>query len=367
MNRIAVLGAGTMGSRIAALFAAAEIPVLLLDLDEELARLGILRAEAGPLVTPGSFSRDLPLLRGCDWIVEAVAEDLAVKRALWAQAAAHRAPHALASTNTSGISLAAIGEGLPLEFRAHFLGVHFFNPPSKLHLVELIRGRDTLPSAAAQAARFVTGRLGKGVVEAKDTPNFIANRIGAFFSGTVMALTAEGNYTIEEADLLTGPLIGLPTTASYRLLDVIGLDVWAHVLRNLEGTEPCFTPPGFFREMLSRGLLGNKSGSGFYKKIVSGETKIFHTLDLNTFHYRPAIIPLNPASEIENLPNRIASILQSGGRAAQFLHPLLTATIRYCHRMAPEIADRPEDLDRAMRWGYGWTLGPFELERAIPL
>lgn len=349
-----------MGSRIAALFAAAGVPVLLLDLEQEIAARGITRAEAGPLVTPGSFSRDLPLLRDCDWILEAVPEDLSIKRALWEQVAAYRAPHALASTNTSGISLSAISEGFPVDFRRHFLGVHFFNPPSKLHLVELIRGRDTLPSAAEQASRFLTDRLGKGVVEAKDTPNFIANRIGAFFIGAAMALTADGNYTVEEVDLLTGPLLGLPNSATYRLLDVIGLDVWAQVMRNLEGTEPCFSPPEFFREMLRRGLLGNKSGSGFYKKIVTGETKTFLSLDLNTFEYRPAIIPSFSAAGMGDLAS-LPSL------ARQFVSFLLSPTYNYCHRMLPEITDRPEDIDRAMRWGYGWTLGPFELERAIPL
>jgi len=363
--RVAVLGAGTMGSRIAALFGAAGIRVLLLDLTEQLAAEGHIRAAAGPLVTPASFDGGLANLSECEWVLEAVAEDLAVKRTLWQRAAPHVSPHAIASTNTSGLSLAAISEALPLVLKQRFLGIHFFNPPAKLRLVELIRGRDTLPEVAATAAQFVTERLGKSVVQAKDTPNFIANRIGAFFSATAQQLTASGSYTVEEVDSLTGPLIGLPRSATYRLMDVIGLDIWAQVLRTGEQTDARFHQQTFFTQMLHRRMLGDKSGAGFYRKVTTSGQKSFEVIDLHTFEYKPSSSASLTPSALPEFPAGLRQVLSANGRASSFLRPLLTELFKYCHQVAPEIANSPEDIDRAMQWGYGWALGPFALEAAL--
>lgn len=240
-----------MGSRIAAHFANAGIPALLLDIvlpnqaNRSAAALGGLETalkqkpaafftpETKSLVTPGNFEDDLAKIKNCDWIVEAVTEKLEIKRALIEKVLKHRKPGSIFSTNTSGIPLESIAAGFPTEFRQHFLGTHFFNPPRYLHLLEMIPGPETLPEVRDRIAEFSDRHLGKGVVPCKDTPNFIANRIGSFLGGTVQSLTVEMGLTIEEVDALTGPLIGLPKSASYRLLDLVGLDIWAHVTKNL--------------------------------------------------------------------------------------------------------------------------------------
>jgi 3-hydroxyacyl-CoA dehydrogenase len=294
-----------MGSRIAAHFANAGVPAILLDVDSAAVKRGIDSAikskafydsAAQSLVTPGSFE-DLPT---CDWILEAVTENLQVKRDLLSKIV--RKPGAIVSTNTSGIPLAAISEGFPEDFRQHFLGTHFFNPPRYLHLLELIRGADTLPAIGDFVKDFAQRRLGKGVVECKDTPNFIGNRIGSFVGSLIQKLTVEGDYTIEEVDLLTGPLIGLPKSASYRLLDIVGIDVWAHVTKNLGESE--MTP--FLAELVNRGWLGDKTGQGCYKKLPSGEILV---LDWKTFEYHPLQKPKFPSTEaarnIESLPERL--------------------------------------------------------------
>ena len=246
IRRVAVLGAGTMGSRIAAHLANARIPSVLLDISAEAAKNGLDAAvkgkpaafytpEAARLVTTGSFDADLEKVKDCDWIVEAVTENLAIKRSLYDRLMPHRAPGTVVTTNTSGIPLAQISESYPADFREHFLGAHFFNPPRYLHLVEIIPSAETKPELIAALSDFCDRHLGKGVVPCKDTPNFIANRIGAFVGSTVQKLTVEHDLSIEEVDVLTGTLIGLPKSATYRLLDIVGLDVWEHVIGNLYG------------------------------------------------------------------------------------------------------------------------------------
>ena len=228
----------------------------------------------------------------------------------------HRAPGAIVSTNTSGIPLAQIAEGYPAEFREHFLGTHFFNPPRYLHLVEIIPGRDTRPEILAFISDFCDRHLGKGVVPCKDTPNFIGNRIGAFFGSTVQRLTVEHDLTMEEVDALTGPLIGLPKSASYRLLDIVGLDVWEHVTKNLYEAVPDdpfreqFQLAPFVVEMLQRGWLGDKRGQGFYKRV--GKDREIHALDRKTFEYHPADKPrfasLETVRKIEPLAGRLKAL-----------------------------------------------------------
>ena len=381
-----------MGSRIAAHFANAGYPVDLLDIvlpgqprnAAALAGLeaaatqkpvGFFTAGARKLITPGNFEDDLGRVAGCQWIVEAVSENLAVKQALFEKVAAVRTPGTIVSTNTSGIPLAHIAEKFSEELRSHFLGTHFFNPPRYLHLVEIIPGPATAPEVLAFASGFCDLHLGKGVAPCKDTPNFIANRIGCFFGAAIHKLTVEGDYTVEEVDALTGPLIGLPKSASFRLVDIIGLDVWAHVLRNLHELAPhdparhMYHVPEFMERMIERGWLGEKRGQGFYKRVGKGAEKEIHAIDLKTLEYHPAqkvrFPAVDTARQIENLPERLRTLVAGNDRAGQFLWKLLRDFFLYTAEVAPEIADRIVEIDRAMRWGFAFQLGPFEMWDAL--
>ncbi len=391
IRRVAVLGAGTMGARIAAHFANAGIPALLLDIVlpdqpnrntaalkgiESAARQkpgGFFTDGARSLVTPGNFEDDLDAIRDCDWVLEAVLENLEVKRKLLEEVARRRKPGSILSTNTSGLPLARIAEGFPAELRRNFLGTHFFNPPRYLHLLEVIPGPETDPAVLQFAAEFCDRRLGKGVVRCKDTPNFIANRIGSFFGTTIHQLTVEGDYSIEEADALTGPLIGLPRSASFRLVDIIGLDTWAHVGRNLHSLVPedswreRFLPPEFLERMVERGWRGEKSGQGFYKRV--GAEKEIWAIDWKTLEYHPArkvsFASVEAARGIANLPDRLKALVASEDRAGTFLWKLFSDVFLYAAERVPEISDRIVEVDRAMRWGYAHSLGPFELWDAL--
>ncbi len=382
-----------MGSRIAAQFANAGFPVDLLDIvlpnqpNRNAAALagiesaakqrpaGFFTEAAKSLITPGNFEDDLERVRGCDWIVEAVAENLAIKRGLFERVAAVRAADAIVSTNTSGIPLASIVEGFSGEFRSHFLGTHFFNPPRYLHLMELIPGPETAPEILAWVAEFCDLHLGKGVVPCKDTPNFIANRLGCFFGATIHKLTVEGDFTIEEVDAITGPLIGLPKSASFRLVDIIGLDVWAHVLRNLHEAAPDdpgrdrYVVPDFMERMIERGWLGEKRGQGFYKRVGKGAEKEIHAIDRKTLEYHPAqkvkFPSLDAARAIENLPKRLRALVAGTDRVGKFLWSLYRDFLIYSAQMVPEISDRVVEIDRAMRWGFAFKLGPFETWDAL--
>jgi 3-hydroxyacyl-CoA dehydrogenase len=389
IRRVAVLGAGTMGSRIAAQFANAGIPSLLLDVAGQpnrnaAALQGIQNAlklrpggffvdEKAALVQAGNFDDDLDKLADCDWIVEAIVENLEAKRALWRKIDAARKLGAILSTNTSGIPLAQISEGFSPEFRRHFLGTHFFNPPRYLHLMELIPGPETDPRILADVEQFADRRLGKGVVRTKDTPNFIANRIGSFLGGTVGKAMLEDDFTIEEVDALTGALIGVPNSASFRLLDLVGLDVWAFVGTNLYGLVPNdpwrerFLPLDFEKKMMEQKWLGDKTGQGFYKRV--GKDREILALNWKTLEYgplqKPRFASVDAARSIEDLGERVRTLLRSDDRAGRFLWKVLSDYFLYCAEMIPEISDRMVEIDRAMRWGYGHKLGPFELWDAI--
>jgi 3-hydroxyacyl-CoA dehydrogenase len=393
IQRVAVLGAGTMGSRIAAHFANAGFPVDLLDIvvphqanRNAAALAGIENAArqkpaaffsdaARSLLSAGNFEDDLERLRDSDWIVEAVVENLELKRDLLKSVAAVRTPGTIVSTNTSGIPLAAIGTGFSDEFRAHLIGTHFFNPPRYLHLVEIIPGEDTAAEVRTRVAQFCDLRLGKGVVWCKDTPNFIANRIGCFFGATIQQLAEQGDYTVEEVDALTGPLIGMPKTASFRLMDVVGLDVWAHVVRNLYQLAPHdparerFVVPEFMEHMIERGWLGEKRGQGFYKRTGKGADKEIWAIDRKTLDYHPAQKVRFPVTEmarnIEDLPQRLRTLVAADDRVGRFLWPVFRDLFRYSARMVPEISDRIVEIDRAMRWGFAFPMGPFELWDAL--
>ncbi len=393
IRRVAVLGAGTMGSRIAAHFANAGIPAYLLDIvlpgkpsRNAAAENGVATAvkskpaaffkdSLASMVTVGNFEDDLAKLKECDWIIEAVTEDLAIKRALWAKVEAVRKPGTIASTNTSGIPLHSISEAFGPEMRSSFCGTHFFNPPRYLHLVEIIPGAETAPETLAFLRDFCDRRLGKGPVDCKDTPNFIGNRIGSFVGGTVQKLTVEDDYTIEEVDALTGKLIGLPKSGSYRLLDIVGLDIWAHVARNLyEGVpnDPWrdrFLMQPFLQTMIERRWLGDKTGQGCYKKVDNNGKKEFWPIDWKTVDYRPPSRPkfasVEGAKLQENLQERLRILVAAPDRAGQFLWKMFRDTMLYSAAMIPEISDRVVEIDRAMKWGYANTLGPFELWDAL--
>ena len=380
-----------MGARIAAHFANAGFPVDLLDIvrpgeaRRNAAALSGIEAAAKQkpgafftdaargLITAGNFEDDLARLKQCDWVIEAVAENLEIKRQLWGKVADVRVPGTVVSTNTSGIPLARISEGFGAEFREHFLGTHFFNPPRYLHLVEIIPGADTRGEVLDWVSQFCDLHLGKGPVRCKDTPNFIGNRIGCYFGATVHKLAREGGYTVEEVDALTGPLIGLPKSASFRLVDIVGLDIWVHVMRNLYEMVPHdparerFTVPDYMEKMMERGWLGEKTGQGFYKRV--GPQKEIHALDLNTLEYHPAQKPrfasVDAARNIEDLPARWRALVASDDRAGKYLWPLFRDYLLYSAKMIPEISDRIVEIDRAMRWGYAFPSGPFELWDAL--
>ena len=393
LRSVAVLGAGTMGSRIAAHFANAGIPAVLLDIvvpnqpNRNAAALkgienaakqkpgGFFTDSAMSLVKPGNFEDNLNLVSDCDWVIEAVVENLELKRNLFAKIEKVRKPGAIVSTNTSGIPLAQIVDGFSTDFRRSFLGTHFFNPPRYLHLLELIPGPETDPAIIEFVSKFADTRLGKGVVGCKDTPNFIANRIGSFVGATVQKAMIDGDYTIEEVDALTGPLIGLPNSASFRLLDLVGLDVWQFVGENLYHAVPNdpwrdrFLMPPFHKKMIENGWLGEKSGQGYYKRVGKGDSREIWAIDWKTLEYHKAERPKWPSTEtakqVEDLPTRLRALVNSKDRAGDFLWRVFSDVFIYSAEMIPEISDRIVEIDRAMKWGYAHSLGPFELWDAL--
>jgi 3-hydroxyacyl-CoA dehydrogenase len=385
IRTVGVLGAGTMGAQIAAHVANAGLPALLLDLTAAVAREGLERArrlrpdpfftpDAARLVSVGGFDTDLDRLAACDWIIEAIVERLDVKQALLARVEPHRRPNAIVSSNTSGIPIAAIGDGRSPEFCAHFLGTHFFNPPRYLRLLELIPAAATDPAVVTTIARFADLRLGKGVVIARDTPNFIANHLALHGVVRILEALVDGSFTIEEIDAMTGPAIGRPKSATFRTLDLGGLDVLVHVADNLAGRlegdaeRRLFELPPFVRDMVSRGWSGVKTGVGFYRRQSDQRSDLF-TLDPATMTHRPyaaARLPaLDAARGIEDTASRIRALFLGADRVGQFLRRTLGVSLVYAARVAREIAHSIDDVDRAMRWGFGWELGPFELWDAI--
>jgi 3-hydroxyacyl-CoA dehydrogenase len=384
----AVLGAGTMGTRIAAHLANAGIPVLLLDQASDqgdrnrLARTALeaLR-KAKPaaffdpvlagLITIGNFEDDLAGLMDCDWVIEVVAENLAVKHALLERVAPHLAADALLTTNTSGLPVNRIAAGLPETggLNKRFFGTHFFNPPRYMRLLEVIATEETDAELVAAFAAFADQRLGKQVVFAKDTPNFIANRVGMTVLFNAAELGLEQGLSLEEVDALTGQAIGWPRTGVFRLADMVGLDVLAQVAANFpKGAEGA----GFatiLAEMVQRGWLGDKAGQGFYKKVRSGDgSEQRLTLDLATLEYRPtkraALSALEMAKNAATLGERLRMLLEGNpakDKVAAFLWPLLVSMANFAANCLGEVADDVAAIDRAMRAGFNWELGPFEM------
>jgi 3-hydroxyacyl-CoA dehydrogenase len=409
IEKAAVLGAGTMGARIAAHLANAGVPCFLLDivpteltpdekrrglaLDSPEMRNRIVRAgleaakksrpaaffspEAARLVTPGNFEDNLSWCAQADWIIEAVAEDLDIKRNLLARLEQHRKPGTIVTTNTSGLPIHLIAEGRSEDFQQHWAGTHFFNPPRYMKLVELIPGPKTRPEVLGTLDEFCDRRLGKGVVLAKDTPNFIANRIGTFSMLNALRQMVALGMTVEEVDACTGPAVGWPKSATFRTADIVGLDVLAHVVRNIyqnatdDESREIYKVPPLIEEMMKRGWLGEKSGQGFYKRVKSGGDKEILTLDWQKLEYRPRqkakFGSIEAGKAIEDTRERLRALLgpaiagKDGDKATKFLWTCLSEMCLYAAHRVPEIADRVVDVDRAMRWGFAWELGPFEI------
>ena len=406
-----------MGARIAAHLANAGVPCYLLDIvPSELAaeekskgltlehpgvRNRIVRAgleaarKARPaafftpdrarLVTPGNFEDNLAWCAEVGWIIEAVAENLEIKRKLLARVEPHRRPGTIVTTNTSGLPIRLIAEGRSEDFRQHWAGTHFFNPPRYMKLVELVPGPQTRPEVVHALSDFCDRQLGKGVVVAKDTPNFIANRIGTFSMLNVLRLMRELEMTVEEVDACTGPAVGWPKSATFRTADIVGLDVVVSVVRNIYENVPddesreIYRVPPLIEEMVKRGWLGDKTGRGFYqrlpgKKDASGESEIL-SLDWQKMDYRPRqkakFASIETGKTIEETRERLRALLapvlagQGGDEGAQFLWGAISEMCLYAARRVPEIADTLGDIDRAMRWGFAWEFGPFELWDAV--
>ena len=379
-----VLGAGVMGAQIAAHLANAGVRVRLLDVTRDAARDGLARArrlkpdpfftaDAATLIDTGGFDEDLPRAADADWIVEAVVERLDAKQALMARVEDVRRADAIVSSNTSGIPIASIAEGRSKDFRRHWLGTHFFNPPRYLHLLELIPTVDTDARVVRLVTEFCDVRLGKGVVRAKDSPGFIANRIGIYGMAQALRAVDSGEYTIEEVDAITGPAIGRPKSATFRTADIAGVDVLVHVARMLAerlgdaAERAAFTLPAFVEEMVARGMVGAKAGRGFYEK--RGEEIL--TLDPKTLEFRPRESPklptLEAAKSIESTADRIRALWHGKDKAGEFLRATLGPTLDYAARITDAVAYSPDDVDKAMKWGFGWEIGPLATLGAVQL
>jgi 3-hydroxyacyl-CoA dehydrogenase len=394
INKVAVLGAGTMGARIAAHFANAGVPCVLLDIttpdaaqsqDKSARRklvAGGLEAavkskpaaffEKGleRLVTIGTFDDDLKLLSDCDWIIEAVAENLEIKRGLLKKVEAVRKPGSIITTNTSGLPVASIAEGFSEDFRRHWFGTHFFNPPRYMRLLEIIPTPQADPAAIAAVSHFCDVRMGKGIVVAKDTPNFIANRIGTFAGLNVFNVMQKMDLTIEEVDALTSSG-GWTKAPTFRTIDLVGLDVLGSVVtnfsKNVQDERSDLKLPDFFKQMLEKKLLGDKVKSGFYKKIKGPQGEERQTIDWKTLEYHPtqkAKFPsLEMAKNIEDMGERLRTILAGDPRdkATQFIWTTLSDLWIYSANRIPEIADTVVEIDQALRMGFNWEVGPFEV------
>jgi 3-hydroxyacyl-CoA dehydrogenase len=416
IKRVAVIGAGTMGAAIAGLVAGAGLPVLLLDVppstltpDEEAKGLrldhpavrnrivkqgfdrmrnarpaNLFSAASAALISLGNTEDDFDKLADCDWILEAIVEKIAPKQDLMARIAAVRKSGALVTSNTSGIPIGVIAEGRDEDFRRHFFGTHFFNPPRYLKLLEIIPGADSDSLAVEAMCAFAENTLGKGVVICKDRPNFIGNRLGTFSAMSDLRFILDKGYTVEEVDALTGPLIGRPNTATFRLLDLAGNDIMAYVADNLYEAIPddesreTFRSTDLLQQLVAAGRLGKKVNQGFYKETKVEGKREFWPLDLQTLDYVP---PQGSTSvqgfgdemkAIKELPARLRAMLQRASeqpddRGAQLVAQTLLPVMSYAARRLPEIADSVADVDNAMRWGFAHELGPFQIWDALGL
>ncbi len=407
INKAVVIGSGTMGAAIAAHLANAGIQVSLLDiiprelsdgekekgltLDDPRVRNRIVEAgyqaalKSKPasfysptpanLVSLGNLEDDFELIKDADWVIEVIVENLKIKQGLMEKIDDIRSDHTIISTNTSGIPVTSIAKGRSKGFKEHFLGTHFFNPPRYLKLLEVIPTKDTLPEVVEYISHFAEYRLGKGVVLCKDTPNFIANRLGFGSGAFSLDYILKNGYTVKEVDSVTGPLIGRPKTATFRLLDLVGLDVWDHVGSNLaEALSSDDTAMPYLKsesanqlikDMVDSGRLGNKSKAGFYKQVSVDGKKEFWPLNLENREYEAAdkvrFESVGEARDIEDLAERLTKMLEADDKAAQLVKAIMLQGFSYASHCIPEIADTPKPIDDAMRWGFGHDMGPFEI------
>jgi 3-hydroxyacyl-CoA dehydrogenase len=404
VEKVAVIGAGVMGAAIAAHFANAQFSVDLLDIvppkltpEEEAKRWQLSHpavrnrivargleaakrskppafflAEWSERVRLGNLEDDFLRLAEAHWIIEAVTENFEIKTSLLKRLDGVRRPGTIVSTNTSGIPINRLSVGLSEDFRKHWLGTHFFNPPRYMKLLEIIPGRETEAWVVDVVSAIGDMRLGKGIVQAKDSPNFIANRIGTFALQQALEVMLEDGYAIDEIDQLTGPAIGRPKSATFRTLDIVGLDTFAHVTRNIYQNAPddeeheLFKVPSFIERMLEENRLGEKSGQGFYKRTEKHEIL---KLNLATFDYEPAAKrkfgSLEMGKTITDLGERLRVLTQGNDRASTFLWKNLSATLVYAANRIPEISDSIVNVDNAMKWGFNWEMGPFETWDAL--
>ena len=383
IGRVGVIGAGAMGSGIAALAASAGFPVTLLDVPgdpdrDAPARNGVQRAlkakppqfmsaERAALIEIGNTADDLDSLAACDWIIEAIIEQPAPKRELFERLESVVKPTAIISTNTSAIPIRTLVETRSDEFRRRFLGTHFFNPPRYLHLLEIIPTERTAPEVVTAVRAFGERLLGKGIVVARDVPGFIANRLGIHGFLRAIRLMQEFDLSIDEVDALTGPLIGRAKSATFRTGDISGIDVLSHVAAGLSTTTgEDFTLTDWVRKLVAENRLGEKTGAGFYKKIG----KDIHTLNWKTGEYAPAAKPqMKELAYLQAMPldDRFHALTTAGGRYAEFLRKLLLLESHYTLTRTPEIAPDIVSVDRAMEWGYAWDRGPFKQMDALGL
>ncbi|MBG9444340.1 3-hydroxyacyl-CoA dehydrogenase NAD-binding domain-containing protein [Cytobacillus firmus] len=402
IKKAAVLGSGVMGSGIAAHLANIGIPTLLLDIapreltDAEKAkgltlenkevrnrisegnRQKLLKQKPAPLtskknialIEAGNFEDDMERLKDVDWIIEVVVENLSIKKQVFEKVDQHRKPGSIVSSNTSGISVEAMSEGLSEDFQKHFLGTHFFNPPRYLKLLEVIPTKNTSSEVLSFMKQFGEDVLGKGVVEAKDTPNFIANRIGTYGLLVTVQEMLKGGYSVGEVDSITGPLIGRPKSATFRTLDVVGLDTFIHVANNVydqvDGKEKeVFEVPDFMKVMQEKGWLGSKTGQGFFLK----KGKEILELNPETLEYGPRQKLKTASTELakqeKGTAGKLKALVYSDDRSGQLLWNILSPALLYSAQLHGEIADDVTAIDRAMKWGFGWELGPFETWDAI--
>ena len=387
VRRAAVLGAGVMGAQIAAHLTNAGVDTVLFDLaakDDDpngivlkaVANLG--KLSPAPLagkslaeaIVPANYDSGLELLKGCDLVIEAIAERMDWKQGLYKKIAPFVPAHAVLASNTSGLGINALSDVLPEELRHRFCGVHFFNPPRYMHLAELIPARTTDKAVLEGLETFLTTQLGKGVVYAKDTPNFIGNRIGVFSILATIHHTQEAGLGFDEVDALTGPLIGRPKSATYRTSDVVGLDTMAHVIKTMADTlpddpwHPYFASPKWLDALIAKGALGQKSGAGIFRKVG----KDILVLDLQKQDYRPADRVAAPEVveilKLKDPTEKFAKLRASQHPQAKFLWALFRDLFHYCAYQLESIAETARDVDFAIRWGYGWALGPFETWQA---
>ncbi len=411
IHKAVVIGAGTMGAALAAHLANAGVPVTLLDIvprqlapDEEakgltlehpavrnrIVNAGLQAAlksrpasffsqELAVLVRTGNLEDDFDVIKEADWVIEAIIERLDIKQELMARIDAIRPAHCIVSTNTSGIPVASIAEGRSEGFKQHFLGTHFFNPPRYLKLLEIIPTADTLPAVTAFISHFGEYRLGKGIVPCKDTPNFIGNRLLSGTNAFTLHYILENGYTVDEVDSITGPAIGHPKTATFRLVDLVGVDVLGHVTKNLVPAIPHDQHALRYLQservnhlmgtLIERGWLGNKTKVGFYKQTSVDGKKEFWPLDLQTLEHVPPTKPrfesVGIALKKETLPEKLTAFLEGADRAAEFVRAITFQSFAYASEMIPEIADTGKPIDDAMRWGFGHEAGPFETWDAL--